>query len=105
MSATFPRLFGADPSSLPAETVISALPTCWGRFHDWGDIFVDVEPNRASVVMGGYSGSSDVCALVEAELERIVELTGAKEVAVSHVTCACRGDERCEFKLSWSSLG
>ncbi len=103
MSATFPRLFGADPASLPAETVLAALPTCWGRFHDWGDIIVDVEPNTASVVMGGYPGSVDVCELVEAELERIVELTGAREVMTAHTTCACKGDARCEFRLSWTS--
>jgi serine/threonine-protein kinase len=103
MSATFPRLFGADPASLPAETVLAALPTCWNRFHDWGDIVVDVEPNQASVVMGGYPGSTDVCVLIEAELERIVELTGAREVNAIHPTCACNGDSRCEFRLSWAS--
>jgi diguanylate cyclase (GGDEF)-like protein len=103
MSATFPRLFGADPSSLPAETVLAALPTCWGRFHDWGDLSVDVTPNRATIVLGGYSGSVDVCSLVEAELERIVELTGAREVNALHTLCACTGDDRCEFHLSWAS--
>jgi diguanylate cyclase (GGDEF)-like protein len=103
MSATFPRLFGADPASLPAETVLTALPTCWNRFHDWGDITVDVEPNRASVVMGGYAGSVEVCTLVEASLERIIELTGANEVNAVHTHCACTGDARCEFRLSWSS--
>ncbi|MDQ3334761.1 MAG: diguanylate cyclase [Myxococcota bacterium] len=103
MSATFPRLFGADPASLPAETVLTALPTCWNRFHDWGDITVDVEPNQASVVMGGYAGSVEVCTLVEASLERIIELTGAHEVNAIHTLCACTGDARCEFRLSWSS--
>jgi diguanylate cyclase (GGDEF)-like protein len=103
MSATFPRLFGADPASLPAETVLTALPTCWTRFHDWGDITVDVEPNQATVILGGYAGSTEVCALVEAELERIVEMTGAREVNAVHTTCACTGDERCEFRLAWSS--
>jgi diguanylate cyclase (GGDEF)-like protein len=104
MSAMFPHLFGADPSSLPAETVITALPTCWNRFHDWGGITVDVEPNRAIVVLDGYAGSVEVCALVEAELERIVELTGAREVNAIHKTCACTGDERCEFSLAWTSV-
>jgi len=103
MSATFPRLFGADPSSLPAETVLTALPTCWNRFHDWGDIVVDVEPNAATVVLGGYSGSVEVCTLVEAELERIIELTGAHEVNAVHTYCACTGDDRCEFRLAWTS--
>src|SRR5262249_26111490 len=40
MSATFARLFGADPASLAAETVIQAVPTFWARYHDWGDVAV-----------------------------------------------------------------
>ncbi|HLL22713.1 MAG TPA: serine/threonine-protein kinase, partial [Kofleriaceae bacterium] len=103
MSATFSRLFGADPSSLPAETILTALPTCWNRFHDWGDLVVDVEPNVATVVLGGYSGSVDVCTLIEAELERIVEMTGSRDVNAMHTMCACTGDERCEFRLAWTS--
>src|SRR6185312_9714171 len=35
MSATFARLFGADPSSVNAETALTALPTFWPRYHDW----------------------------------------------------------------------
>lgn len=102
MEATFARLFGADPSSLLAETVLAALPTFWSRYHDWGAVEVNVQPGLADVVLGGYSGSRDVCILVGAELERIVELTGATAVGAAHTACACMGDSHCEFRLSWT---
>ncbi len=101
MSATFARMFGADPTTLPAETVLAALPTFWERYHDWGNVDVVVHPGAADITMSGYSGSVDVCALVGAELERVVELTGANAVGATHVQCRCTGGTSCEFRISW----
>jgi hypothetical protein len=103
MSATFARLFGADPSSLSAETVIAALPSFWDRYHAWGDVAVAVTAGHAEVTLAGYPGSTEVCALVAAELERIVELTGATGVSASHPRCRCTGNMQCEFQLTWSA--
>ncbi len=101
MSATFARLFGADPSSLAPETVLAALPTFWPRYHDWGEVEVAVHDGSATISLLGYSGSTDVCTLVSAELERIVELTGAR-AASHHAMCRCTSDAAiCEFQLSW----
>jgi diguanylate cyclase (GGDEF)-like protein len=101
MSATFARLFGADPSSLTPETVLSALPTFWPRYHDWGDVAVNVNNGSATVSLTGYSGSTAVCAMIAAELERIVELTGA-HAASHHAMCRCTSaSEVCEFQINW----
>jgi serine/threonine protein kinase len=101
MSATFARLFGADPTSLSPETVLAALPTFWDRYHDWCEVEVMVH-NGAHVTLHGFPGSPHVCAMVGAELERIVELTGAEEVSSTHPRCRTAGQETCEFKLTWS---
>ena len=62
-----------------------------------------MHPGSADVTLKGYSGSPDVCAIVSAELERIVELTRASAVGAAHTACACNGDEQCEFRLSWTT--
>ena len=103
MSATFARLFGADPTTLPAETVLAALPAFWARYHDWGEIEVGVHAGDADVVLHGYAGSADVCALVAAELERVIELTGAEAALATHTACAFTGDRRCAYRLTWVS--
>jgi hypothetical protein len=103
MSATFARLFGADPTSLPAETVLAALPTFWDRYHLWGEVEVIVHTGSADVFLGGYSGAPDICAIVASELERIVELTGAEAVGAAHTSCVHHGDEQCQFRLSWTT--
>ncbi|HUJ59058.1 MAG TPA: hypothetical protein VLX92_11220, partial [Kofleriaceae bacterium] len=102
MTATFARLFGADPTSLPAETVLAALPTFWTRYHDWTGIEASVHADTAEVVLGGFPGSRDVCVMVGAELERIVELTGAQDVTASHPLCRIDGADACAFQLAWS---
>jgi serine/threonine protein kinase len=102
MNATFARLFGADPTTLSAETVLSSLPAFWAHYHDWGDISVSVQPGSAGVVLHGYAGSVAVCALVAAELERVVELTSAGAVGVKHTACALLGASRCEYQVTWT---
>ncbi|MGE3545506.1 MAG: hypothetical protein AB7L28_16325, partial [Kofleriaceae bacterium] len=103
MSATFARLFGADPTTLPAEKVLAALPTFWDRYHSWCGVEVAAEPGSAHVGLQGYAGSTDVCAMIGAELERIVEMTGASGVSSIHPVCALHGEARCEFRVSWGT--
>jgi diguanylate cyclase (GGDEF)-like protein len=103
MSATFARLFGADPSSLAPETVLAALPTFWPRYHDWTDVDVVVHQGAANISLTGYSGSTDVCTLISAELERIVELTGAHAASAVHAKCRCTSPiPTCDFRVSWT---
>jgi len=103
MSATFTRLFGADPAGLSAEAIMTALPAFWARYHDWGELDVTQGLGSAGLVLHGYAGSLDVCALVAAELERVVELTGASAVAVTHPACAFAGARRCEYRVTWGT--
>jgi len=101
MSATFSRLFGADPTTLAPETVLAALPTFWDRYHEWTDVTVAVKQGTAEITLSGYPGSTDICGVVASELERIVELTGANHVGSTHPTCRCAGHNVCEYKLTW----
>jgi len=104
MSATFAQLFGAEPTEVAAETVLGALPSFWARYHEWGDIDVSVHPGMADIALRGYPGSIDVCSMVGAELERIVELTGAHAVGATHTSCACNGASHCEYRLTWTPV-
>ncbi|MDB4961874.1 MAG: serine/threonine protein kinase [Myxococcales bacterium] len=103
MSATFTHLFGADPTTLSAETVLAALPSFWDRYHSWSPVEVSVDHGSADIALDGYSGSTEVCALIASELERIVELTGASAVGATHTACVMTGGARCEFRLSWTT--
>jgi diguanylate cyclase (GGDEF)-like protein len=103
ITATFARMYGADPASLPIETVLAATPTFWPRFHDWGDAQVYLDEGKADLILDGYGGSPEVCAVVAAQFQRIVELAGGTEVTADHTTCASHSADACRFRLTWSA--
>lgn len=102
MSATFARLFGAEPTTLATEKVLAALPTFWARYHDWCKAHVQVSVGGADVTLHGYPASQEVCTMVAAELERIVELTGASAVGCAQTQCVMNGAAACTYRLSWT---
>lgn len=64
---------------------------------------VAVPPQRADIVLHGHAGSLDVCALVAAELQRVVELTGATAAEAAHPACGFTGARRCEYPVRWTA--
>lgn len=103
ITTTLTHFFGANPASVATETALGALPTFWSRYHDWGNIDVSVRPGAATIALRGFSGSPEVCALVGAQFERIIELTGATHISSAHPTCRCSDHAtHCEFTLSWT---
>ena len=58
--------------------------------------------SAADISLSGFPGSTDVCGIVGAELERMVELTGAANVQSTHPTCRCTGGASCDYELSWT---
>jgi len=101
ITATFARMFGADPASLPIETVLAATPTFWARYHQWGEANVYVDEGKADLMLEGYGGSPEVCSVVGAEFQRIIELAGGTSVTVDHTTCACHTADACRYRLTW----
>jgi diguanylate cyclase (GGDEF)-like protein len=101
IAATFTQLFGADPASLPIALVLSAAPTFWPRYHDWGPITIAAGEAHADLTITGYPGSRNVCEMVAGQLGRIVELAGGGDVTVDSVTCAMDGAPSCRYSLTW----
>lgn len=101
ITATFTQLFGADPASLPVPVVLSAAPTFWPRYHDWGPISMQAGEAQADLSLGGYPGSANVCALVSGQLMRIIELAGGSDVTVDGLSCAMQGAVACRFSATW----
>ncbi len=102
ISATFARFFGANPASLPVDTVVRATPAFWGRYHDWALLSLTVAaPGVVELTSDRAPGSTLLCDMICGSLERVAELAGAKDVVVRHDQCGCRGAPRCAFRLTW----
>jgi predicted hydrocarbon binding protein len=45
----------------------------------------------------------EICRFSTGLLEQITLLSGGLEAFVIHTKCQCRGDEACEFQVSWTT--
>jgi hypothetical protein len=102
ITATFARLFGANPSQLPVATVLRAAPAFWRRYHDWCGLTAAVDDKQAAIAIDGEPGAIVTCELVAGELARVVELAGGADVKIAHPTCRCMGGAKCEYRLDWA---
>jgi serine/threonine-protein kinase len=102
ITASFTRLFGANPGSLSVEAVLGAAPTFWKRYHDWSELMITVRNRYAEIILDGNPGSAHVCDVLGGELERVTELAGGKAVTVDHQSCRCKGAPTCSFLVAWS---
>src|SRR5688500_8221237 len=93
--ATFARMFGANPASLPVETVVKAAPAFWGRYHTWSKLSLALSASRHTELILNYGGTRSagvaavpaLCAMVGAQLGRVAELAGGKDAKVDHGMC------------------
>jgi diguanylate cyclase (GGDEF)-like protein len=102
ITATFARLFGANPSSLPVATVLRAAPTFWRRYHEWCNLAAVVDATTATFTVDGEPGAAVTCELLAGELARVVELAGGSAVVVEHPSCRTAGAATCRFELRWT---
>jgi len=103
IQATFARFFGANPSSLPAETVLRAAPAFWGRYHTWSKLVLVLHATRHTEFrLEQPVALPAMCGMVGAQLSKVAELTTAKELRVDHDLCLSRGHAECRFVVTWS---
>jgi serine/threonine-protein kinase len=104
IQATFARFFGANPASLPIETVMRAAPAFWGRYHTWSRLTIALSaPHHTELILDHSVALAPMCAMAGAQLARVAELSGGREVTLDHTTCAARGDAECRFVVTWST--
>jgi hypothetical protein len=83
VTATFTRFFGANPASLPVDTVLRAAPAFWGRYHDWCKLSViAATPGKVELLFDVRPASQLMTVLVASELARVAELAGGEDVNV-----------------------
>jgi hypothetical protein len=103
IQATFARFFGANPASLPVETVMRAAPAFWGRYHTWSKLSLALAAQRHTELLLLQPGSVPaLCAMVGAQLARVAELAGGQDVECEHGMCLGRGHAECRFVVTWA---
>jgi len=98
VTATFTRFFGANPASLPVDTVLRAAPAFWGRYHDWCKLTVlSATPGKVELMFDVRPASPLMALLVASELGRVTELAGGEDVVVTP------GRADTMYRIAWRS--
>jgi uncharacterized protein (TIGR02265 family) len=87
----------------PART-LGNLRALWQLRHDTGEVVVTMEGEKdARVELRGYSlVAPESCDLTQGTFWGMIHHSGAKDIKVSHTRCRSRGDDLCEWRVSWA---
>jgi uncharacterized protein (TIGR02265 family) len=83
-------------------SLLGKAATMWSTINSRGTMNVeDQTDHSATVKLLDYPSEAVHCARVTGWIERIGELTGAKNVQVEQTQCYAKGAPHCEWKLNW----
>jgi hypothetical protein len=87
----------------PGRTLAN-LRAFWQLRHDTGEMAVTMVGKKdARVELRGYSlVASEVCDLNQGTFWGMVLHSGGKDIQMSHGKCRSRGDDVCEWRISWT---
>ncbi len=89
--------------AMTPTSLLSKAATMWSTLNNRGTMQVDNQTDRtATLKLLDYPSQLVHCARVTGWIERMAELTGAKNVRVQQTQCYTRGAPHCEWTITWS---
>ena len=84
--------------------ILKKTSQVFSNYYDRGTMeTVSTTDRSASLILRGFDQPSlHFCDRLLGWMERTVEMTGAKNVRMTHPRCVVRGDDHCEYRGDWS---
>jgi uncharacterized protein (TIGR02265 family) len=88
---------------LTPAALLSKASTMWASLYNRGELSVSEQTSHsATIVLKNFPAELPGCARITGWIERLAEMTGAKNVNVQQSKCVAKGDAECEWKLTWA---
>jgi uncharacterized protein (TIGR02265 family) len=88
---------------LTPASLLSKASMMWGTLNNKGTLTVAEQGDRGAIIrLLDYPSEVPHCARITGWIERMAELTGAKDVRVEQTQCAAKGAPLCEWKVNWT---
>lgn len=85
------------------QTVLKKAALAWRALNDTG--YLEVEVSRDNYVKGKIKEYENpdkcLCCHLLGYFEKVLELSGAKNVKAKETKCRCLGDDCCEYEVIW----
>lgn len=85
------------------HTIIRRAHLAWSVLNDSGRLELEVlkENFVRGRILNYDNPDKNHCAYLRGYFTRVLEISGAKELKLIEEKCHCRGDDYCEFAISW----
>ena len=87
---------------LTPPALLSKASQMWSSLYNRGELKVeDQTPTSARIRLINFPSEPAGCARITGWMERMAELTGAKNVNVQQTQCFAKGQPNCEWIVKW----
>jgi hypothetical protein len=88
---------------LTPPALLSKASQMWSSLYNRGELqVVEQTANSATIRLANFPSELAGCSRLTGWIERMAELTRAKNVTITQVQCFAKGAKNCEWKLKWS---
>jgi uncharacterized protein (TIGR02265 family) len=88
---------------LTPQALLSKASQMWSSLYNRGELRVEGQTDHsAHIKLLHFPSEAAGCARTSGWIERMAELTGAKNIRVEKKSCVAKGGAHCEWHLSWS---
>lgn len=82
--------------------LLSKAGQMWSSLYNRGELRVDSQnDDGANISLTNFPSEASGCARITGWLERMAELTGAKDVRVTQTQCFAKGAKHCQWQVRW----
>lgn len=85
------------------HTLLKKAALAWRGLNDTG--YLEIEVSRENYSKGKIKEYENphkcLCIHLTGYFERVLELSGAKNVKANEIKCRCSGDDCCEYEVTW----
>lgn len=87
---------------LTPTAILSKAANMWRSLYSRGDLKVESQTDTSALIrLYDFPSEPAGCGRVSGWIERLAEMTGAKDATVNHSKCAGKGGAFCEWDLKW----
>ena len=87
---------------LTPAALLSKASTMWSSLYNRGDMRVENQTDRgATLKILNFPSEAAGCARITGWIERMAELTGAKNLRTVQTQCFAKGAPHCEWTITW----
>ncbi|HSP35816.1 MAG TPA: hypothetical protein VLU46_16005 [Thermoanaerobaculia bacterium] len=86
---------------LTPDAILSRAAAMWSSMNTAGKMEVMADRGSAVLRLIDYPSQPVMCMRITGWIEKMADMTGAKNAVVKHVSCVTKGARSCDWTITW----